>query len=110
MAKESVTEQQKAKRIMWKRHLEEWRKSGSTQAEYCRRHSLSTKSFTYWKRRLREKPVTFVPVQVKPEAQITGNNTSGLVLCKDGYRIEIKEGFNPEALGQVLRTIGGISC
>jgi len=106
MAEKSITKEQIQKRKFWKGHIEECSRSGSTQAEYCRRHKLSAKLFTYWKRRFRQKsPVSFVPVQVKPEIQIAADISSGLVLCKDGYRIEIKEGFKPEALGKVLRTI-----
>jgi hypothetical protein len=109
MAKKSIRDEQK--RTLWKRHLEEWSRSGSTQVEYCRRHKLSTKSFTYWKRRFRQKSaVSFVPVQVKAEAPVSADTPSGLVLCKEGYRIEIREGFNVEALGRVLRTLEDLSC
>jgi hypothetical protein len=110
MAEESRTGEQQGKRNFWKRHIEGWSRSGSIQAEYCRRHKLSAKSFTYWKGRFRQKSaVSFVPVEVKPEAEMADNST-GLVLCKDGYRIEIKEGFKAEALGKVLRTLGELSC
>ena len=106
MAKQSVTENQKVKRIFWKRHIKEWGRIGITQIEYCRQHKLSAKSFTYWKRRLRQKSsVSFVPVQVKPEPRIEIDNSPELILHKDGYRIEIKEGFNPVVLGEVLRTV-----
>lgn len=121
MAKQSVTEDRKEKRKIWEQHLEQWSRSGIRQAEYCRRHGLSTKSFTYWKGRLRDlgisnparrqkTPVRFVPVEVQPETQIAGDISSGLVLNKDGYQIEIKEGFNPAALGEVLRTIRELKC
>ena len=105
MAEKSSAEEQKQKRQSWERHIEECSRSESTQAEYCRRHKLSAKSFTYWKKRFGQKAsVSFVPVEVKAEAQMA-DISSGLVLCKDGYRIEIKEGFKPEVLGKVLRTL-----
>ena len=105
MAERTIADQQKQKRNFWKRQIEQWGRSGSSQAEYCREQKLSAKSFPYWKSRFRQKSaVSFVPVEVKPEAQMTDNST-GLVLCKDGYRIEIKEGFKAEALGKVLRTL-----
>lgn len=108
MAKKTVKDEQR--RARWKRYVEEWSRSGGTQAEYCRRHKLSAKSFTYWKRRFRQKAgVSFVPVEVKAEAQ-TSEVSTGLVLCKDGYRIEINEGFKAEALGKVLRTIRELQC
>ena len=121
MAKKLITEEQIQKQQLWKRHIEECSKSGGTQAEYCRRHKLSAKSFTYWKRRFREinifnpasrekTSVSFVPVQVRPEAEGTADISSGLVLCKDDYRIEIKGDFKPEALGKVLQTLREFSC
>ncbi len=106
MAKQRTTEQQQEKQKYWKRHIEECSRKGSSQAEYCRRHKLSTKSFTYWKRRFRQQETdSFIPVQIKPEIHIPANNATALVLCKEEYRIEIKEGFNPEVLGEVLRTL-----
>lgn len=95
----------------WRGHIEEWRRSGISQAEYCRRYKLSPKLFTYWKRRLRnQEPVSFIPVQVKPEPHPPAENSSGVVLCKGGYRIEIEEGFKREVLGEVLRTLREVQC
>jgi hypothetical protein len=51
-----------------------------------------------------------VPVQVKPEPRIVADRSSELVLHKDGYRIEIKEGFNPAVLGEVLKAIRKLQC
>ena len=122
MAKGPMQEElQRRKRELRRRHIEQWSRSGSTQAEYCRRHKLSTKSFTYWKGRFRElgivdmttrqkEPVRFVPVEVRPEAELATDNSPELVLQMDGYRIEIREGFNPAALGKVLRTIQELTC
>ena len=36
----------------WLQHLSAWKQGGLKQSEYCRRHSLKYKSFTYWKKRL----------------------------------------------------------
>jgi hypothetical protein len=121
MAKKLIREEQKQKQQFWKQHIEHWSRSGSMQSEYCRRHNLSSKSFTYWKKRFRENtiskpvsrqksPVDFVAVKVNPGIQIAADSASALVLCKDGYRIEIKEGFNPVLLGEVLRTLREFSC
>ena len=111
MAKQTLAEEREQKRVLWKRHIREWERSGIRQTEYCRQHKLSAKSFTYWKRRLRQRSsVSFVPVQVKPEPRIVAEKSSESVLHKDGYRIEIKEGFNPAALGEVLRTIMELQC
>ena len=36
----------------WQRHLERWRPSGLSQAEYCRQHELSAAAFGWWKGQL----------------------------------------------------------
>jgi len=36
----------------WLRHLERWRPSGLSQAEYCRQHQLSAAAFGWWKGQL----------------------------------------------------------
>lgn len=36
----------------WERHLQQWRQSGLSQAQYCRRHHLSAPAFGWWKGRL----------------------------------------------------------
>ena len=106
MVKNSLKDERTQKRRFWERHIEDCSRRGSSQVEYCREHKLSTKSFTYWKRRIRQTgSISFVPLRVKPEAQNTSSNSSALVLCKDGYRIEIEEDFIPAMLATVLRTL-----
>ncbi|VAX33688.1 hypothetical protein MNBD_NITROSPIRAE03-1904 [hydrothermal vent metagenome] len=106
MARKGLEEGREEKEEYWRGHIQECGRSGSSQAEYCRRHKLSPKSYTYWKRRLREKSsVRFIPIEVKAALQPPAADTTGIVLYKEEYRIEIKEGFNPEVLGKVLRTL-----
>ena len=64
--------------VQWKAHIEAWQQSGGTQADYCRKHGLTDKVFSLWKRRFqrenvidaprptRSKPTTtdFVPIKV----------------------------------------------
>ena len=38
----------KHKREFWTRHVEAWRASGLTQAQYCRRHRLLKGTLGYW--------------------------------------------------------------
>jgi len=111
MAKQRVTDKQREKRKYWEQHIEQWSRIELTQVEYCRRHKLSVKSFTYWKGRFGQKSsVSFVPVQVKPETVTAAGISSALIVSKDGYRIEINEGFNPAALAEVLKAIRKLQC
>jgi hypothetical protein len=36
----------------WQRHLQQWRQSGLSQAQYCRQHQLRPGTFGWWKGRL----------------------------------------------------------
>ena len=36
----------------WFKHLESWKQSNLTQADYCRMHGLRTNQFWYWKSKL----------------------------------------------------------
>ena len=36
----------------WLKHIKQWREDKLSQAEYCRRHSLSASAFGWWKRKL----------------------------------------------------------
>ena len=57
----------------WQRHVEAWRKSGLSQADYCRQQGLNHKTFSVWTRRVQDDlslnkdvPVEFISVQVAP--------------------------------------------
>jgi transposase-like protein len=38
----------------WLEHLQTWQQSGATQAAYCQKNGLHQKTFSNWKRQLRE--------------------------------------------------------
>jgi len=40
-----------ARRRFWAGHLQGWKQSGLSQAEYCRQHQLSATTFAWWKTR-----------------------------------------------------------
>ncbi len=94
------------KQQYWGDHLLTWRKSGLTQAEYCRRNQLSTKCFTYWKSKTRrpDPPMKLVPVSVRPVAAGPGS-AKLVVVFKDRYRVEVGDGFNPATFEKVVQVL-----
>ena len=52
MEKISRASERAAKRQYWQEQFENWKESGLTQAEYCRRHGLKQHQWWYWKKRL----------------------------------------------------------
>lgn len=44
------------KRDYWANQVKEWKASGETQSNYCRRHNLKPHQMTYWSQVYRSKP------------------------------------------------------
>ena len=98
-------------RIYWKQHIENWRTSGLTQAEYCRQHEIKDYRFTYWKKRFipTDNAVTFVPLKIRghlPPEQ--GSASLRLIMDKD-LVIEIRPDFDPRLLRRLIATLRSLS-
>ena len=90
----------------WEHHLREWRSSGLSQAEYCRRNNVNAKSFLYWKRREKAagEPIRLVevPVQRQMPAPIPSLCIPVRLLVGNRYRIELEKNFDTNALEQLI--------
>ncbi len=105
----SREDERKRKERYWSHHLLTWKKSGLTQAEYCRGNQLSSKCFTYWKRRI-ERPdpsMKLVPVRVSPVSEPKPSAELAFVF-RDRYRVEVGDGFNPETFERLVRVLARI--
>lgn len=97
----------------WGAQVGAWRRSGLTQAEFCRRQGLRRKLFCSWKRRLvptsvvQDSPARFVAVTVRPEPKGKPIVAAAplTVVTAAGYRVEVGEGFAPETLARLLTTL-----
>jgi hypothetical protein len=90
-----------SKRAHWQRHIDQWRTSGLTQAEYCRRHSIAKHQWGYWRKRLSSDPhpAVLVPVSV-PGSSSPGSPLR--VIIDSRFRIEVHPGFDPATLIEVV--------
>lgn len=75
----------RSRHAAWRRRLSEWKRSGLSQAAFCRRHDLLEQQFSWWKQHLgtrraartasktrkAAKSAAFVPVQLS-EAEADG--------------------------------------
>ena len=110
--KHEQPESKLAKRQCWHEHIESWKISGLSQAEYCRLNSLRLKNFWYWKKQntgealeqLRFFPLALVPRKavnpIKPESA-----SLQLTLQEQRFRIEIGENFSPSVLKGLIMTL-----
>jgi hypothetical protein len=91
------------KQMFWQTHIKQWSQSGLSQAAYCTINNLKTKSFTYFKARLKKKDLSVELVQIPIEQLHT---PSFLKLnIGSGFQIEIPDGFSSSTLEQVLVTL-----
>ena len=48
----------------WRRHMEAWRESGLSQADYCRQQGFNRKTFSVWTQRVQGGLSMELPIQV----------------------------------------------
>lgn len=111
MAKTSRKQRKPHSSDFWRKHVDGWRASKLTQAEYCRRHKLSAGAFYHWKRRFlgqsenfRNKTPDIVAIPVQ---QITVKEIQqSIILHASGYQIELSGDFCQGTLVKLLETLG----
>jgi len=96
----------------YQKHLTNWKGSGLSQAEYCRRNGLVCHRFGYWKRKLfkEEGQIKFavLPVSIQEQSVpfIRDNVSSPLRLMVDSrFSLEIPDQFSQDTLTKVLRVL-----
>jgi hypothetical protein len=106
-------------RSYWVEHIETWRASGMSRAEYCQVHGLSRKTFGWWTWRLdreRREPSApeaprFLPVELS-EAALAGPEAADPIdqrieiALPGGVAVRVGRGFDAEALHRVLTVLG----
>ncbi|HQN18618.1 MAG TPA: hypothetical protein PKV86_05755 [Syntrophobacteraceae bacterium] len=92
------------KRRLWQGRLDDWKASGLTQVEYCRRNNLDPRKFLYWKNRFLPKPkaATFVELSAPLIAQCRPASSPLYLVIDARYRIEITPGFDADTLGRLI--------
>ena len=107
--------------VYWRVHVEAWRASGQSRAEYCAAHGLSRKTFGWWAWRLdrQERPAAadpaahFLPVEIadvcdrdEAEAAPVGDEARIEIALPDGVTVRVGRGVDGEALRRVLAALG----
>lgn len=100
----------------WQVHVAQQLKSGLNRAEYCRQHSLSYHTLSYWCRKL-SKPMhsperSLVPVTLRSSIQqMTKQQSTPLKIVLPGQAtIEIGDDFLPATLNKLLDTLKARQC
>jgi hypothetical protein len=110
--------------LRWNALLQEFRRSGLTQAEFCHRRGLSLHAFRKHLYRVpAPKPTpanplptdasaSFLPVTIRPDpVPSTAASREPLeLLLANGRRIAVAPGFDPQTLRQLLATVEDPPC
>ena len=101
------------KRTYWKQHIESWQETGLTQTDYCKQHNLKSHQLTYWKKRFlkTDTGVSFAPVKLDDLLDIstTPDHAALCLVINNKFKIEIRHGFDPQLLRQLIFSLGGLS-
>ena len=113
MTEKTWEKSRREKRRLWKAHIRAWRRSGLTQADYCRRNSLKDTQFTYWKTKFNKEKksdqICFVPVPVDHKQSVIDSGDAGLSVQLGKIKIRIHNNFNPDCLVKVVSLLGDMS-
>ena len=98
--------------IQWRQHVEAWRESGLSQADYCRQQGLNSKIFSTWTRRVRHElsmdkdaPLQVIPVQVAPSVPTATAQASVVLRFPHGAQLELSTAVSPRWLAELLQCL-----
>ena len=95
---------------IWKAHVDAWRRSNLSIAEYCRRHNLSHHALRYWKKkneRADDAGVTLVPVPLPKTIHGHSLNRQASLKVEVGnrFKIEVGDDFTATTLIRLVKTL-----
>jgi hypothetical protein len=109
--------------LRWNAILNDFRRSGLTQAEFCRRRELSLHSFRKHLYRPRPTQITgerplaaadhhFLPVTILPDpaTSLDASRSHLELILATGHRIAVPPGFDPRTLRHLIAVVEGRPC
>jgi hypothetical protein len=111
--------------LRWNALIQDFRRSGLTQAEFCRRRQISLHSFRkhlYQPRPAQSDPSDdrspagadhpFLPVTILPDPipSITASRPHLELILSQGRRIAVAPGFDPQTLRRLIAVVEGRPC
>lgn len=96
------------KKRYWQEHIQAWRQSGLSQANFCKARSLALSTFHYWRRKIgqgcNDSP-RFYPLAVMPSIEALDKSSPGILRVILGDRrfvLEIGEDFAETTLKKLI--------
>lgn len=100
----------KALRASWVKRLARMKSSGLSGVAWCAREGVSYHKFRYWRDRIGTPakvaaPTTPTWLELSPACELPGSASDGLVIRIGEAVIELRRGFDPELLREVVRAL-----
>jgi hypothetical protein len=99
------------RRQEWTARIADYKASGLTMSAWCDAHHVTKEQLKYWLRKLKvvpseavTAPTHWVPLTVADPIQFT-NHASSLVVYIGPAHIEIRSGFDPRLLREVVQAL-----
>ena len=103
-----TTSRHNVKQVYWQQQIRNWKTSGLSQKQFCRRESLALSTFSYWKRKIEipeTKKIKFYPLSLPPQTTPPADSVLLLLISNKRFAIEIKEEFSPTALKKLISAL-----
>jgi hypothetical protein len=100
-------QQRDNKSALWERRRAQYRNSGLSRKEFCKKYHLKRSTLDYWFCRLGRQEKECGLVELNP-ASIAPPTPSVMLNIGQDCRIEIRTGFDPQLLAEVARALGAL--
>ncbi len=98
-------QQKDARSALWERRRAQYRKSGLSRKAFCAKHHLKLSTLDYWFCRLGKQKKESGLVELN-RASIAPPAPGLFVSVRQDYRIELRRGFDPQLLAEVIQALG----
>ena len=104
----------------WRKHIQQWQRSGATQVQYCQEHDLSVPAFRWWRRQLipsghpvrdAQKRVPTAPAATFAEIRIPqGGETAAAyayeIILPNRTQVRLRHNFDAESVAALVSLLG----
>ncbi len=93
------------KEKLWAARIDEWKRSGLSQRQYCKENHLAIATFGWWRKRLKTQEGGYAPGFIEiPRSRtlVTENTTTSVHIVIGGYTVSITGAVDRGQLGAVL--------
>jgi hypothetical protein len=103
----------------WRKHVQQWGRSGATQVQYCKEHKLSVSAFRWWRRKLKGDPPdrrkgscpvsvpTFTELCIPHGHEVVSAYAYEIIL-PNRAQLRLRQSFDAEAVSALVSVLGAL--